>query len=86
MLQDTLSEVSQKYEMNDKQLDVQNRIIDVYYEEIFKKYDEKSDNRIHIGDFFNFVNEIINIHNALDAGGIKNLLLAQQKKSEMEAL
>lgn len=64
---------------------MQNRIIDVYYEEIFKKYDEKNNNNIHIGDFFNFVNEIINIHNSLDAAGIKNLLIAQQKKSEKEA-
>ena len=65
---------------------MQNRVIDVYYEEIFKKYDEKNENKIHIGDFFNFVNEIINIHNKLDATGIHNLLTAEIKKNEDEAL
>lgn len=46
-----------------------------------KKYDQKSEMKIHIRDFYNFVIELINIQNSLDNNEIKNLLIVQQKKT-----
>ena len=80
---------SERYDLSDDQIDIQNRIIDNHYESLFDKYDQEKTGYIKKKWVINFVRDLNQLHNDemefnFDKKELEKTIIEPEQSSESE--